>query len=256
MYERENEGVVIDIQQVPDPRIADLRRAGKIRVALYPPQYAKDPATGELRGWTIELARAIAARIGVEFMPIEYQTPPRAMEGLKAGACDMGFGAMDESRISEMDFSPAVLQFDFTYLVTVDSSIQSAADADCPSTRIAVVRNHASTLCLNRVRKHAELISAETPDLAFDLLRSGDADAWASTRPALLEFSARLSGSRVLDDCFGANFTAMAVPQGQSGRLAYISEFIEEAKASGLVQRAINDSGWRGVRMAAKGKGA
>ena len=67
-----------------------------------------------------------------------------------------------------MDFSPAVLQFDFTYLVTVDSSIQSAADADCPSTRIAVVRNHASTLCLNRVRKHAELISAETPDLAFD----------------------------------------------------------------------------------------
>ena len=92
------------------------------------------------------------------------------MEGLKAGACDMGFGAMDESRISEMDFSPAVLQFDFTYLVTVDSSIQSAADA-------AVVRNHASTLCLNRVRKHAELISAETPDLAFDLLRSGDADA-------------------------------------------------------------------------------
>jgi polar amino acid transport system substrate-binding protein len=131
VYERENEGVVIDIQQVPDPRIADLRRAGKIRVALYPPQYAKDPATGELRGWTIELARALAARIGVEFMPIEYQTPPRAMEGLKAGACDMGFGAMDESRISEMDFSPAVLQFDFTYLVTADSSIQSAADADC-----------------------------------------------------------------------------------------------------------------------------
>ena len=48
----------------------------------------------------------------------------------------------------------------------------------------------------------------------------------------------------------------MAVPQEQSGRLSYISEFIEEAKASGLVQRAINDSGWRGVRMAAKGKGA
>jgi polar amino acid transport system substrate-binding protein len=242
---------VIDIQQVPDPRIADLARAGKVRVALYPPQYAKDPATGELRGWTIELARALAARIGVEFLPIEYPTPPRAMEGLKAGACDVGFGAMDESRTSDIDFSPAVLQFDFTYLVAVDSSVQSAADADCPGARIAVVRNHASTLCLNRVRKHAELISAETPDLAFDLLRSGDADAWASTRPALLEFSTRLSGSRVLEDCFGANFTAMAVPKGQPGRLVYISEFIEEAKASGLVQRAINDSGWRGVGVAA-----
>ena len=38
----------------------------------------------------------------------------------------------------------------------------------------------------------------------------------------------------------------MAVPKGQPGRLAYISEFIE-----GLVQRAINDSGWRGVHVAA-----
>ena len=116
--------------------------------------------------------------------------------------------------------------------------------------RIAVVLNHASTLCLARIRKHAELVSADTPDTAFDLLRTGRSDAWASTRPALLEFSTKLFGSRVLEDCFGANFTAMAVPKGQPERLAYISDFIEEAKASGLVQRAIMHSGWRGVRMA------
>lgn len=239
-----------DVQQAVDARIADLMRAGRVRVALYPPQYAKDPATGELRGWTIELARALAARIGVEFLPVEYPTPTRAIEGLKAGACDVGFGAMDASRTSDIDFSPAVLQFDFTYLVPADSSIHSAADADSRGARIAVVRNHASALCLDRIRKHAELISAETPDMAFDLLRTAHADAWASTRPALLEFSTKLSGSRVLEDCFGANFTAMAVPKGQPGRLAYISDFIEEAKVSGLVQRAINDSGWRGVHVA------
>lgn len=237
-------------QQVTDPRIADLVRAGRVRVALYPPQYAKEPTTGELSGWTIELARALAGRIGVEFLPVEYSTPPRAMEGLKAGACDMGFGAMDSSRTSEIDFSPAVLQFDFTYLVPASSSIQSVANADRPSTRIAVVRNHASTLCLNRVRKHAELVSAEGPDLAFDLLCTGHADAWASTRPALLEFSTKLSGSRVLDDCFGTTFAAMVVPKGQPERLAYISEFIEDAKASGLVQRAIVRSGWQGVHVA------
>ena len=32
-----------------DPRVADLVQAGKIRVALFPPQYTEDPATGELR---------------------------------------------------------------------------------------------------------------------------------------------------------------------------------------------------------------
>ena len=240
-------------QETPDPRIADLAQAGKIRVALYPPQYAKDPATEELRGWTIQLGRALAARVGIEFSPVEYSTPPQALNALKAGACDVGFGAMDASRNSEIDFSPPVLQFDFTYLVPADSSIRSIADADRPGIRIAVVRNHASTLCLNRMRKHAELAEAETPDIAFDLLRTGQADAWASTRPALLEFSSKLSGSRVLEDCFGANFTAMTIPKGHPEWLAYISEFVEEAKASGLVQRAITRSGWAGVHVAPPG---
>ncbi len=122
-----------------------------------------------------------------------------------------------------------------------------------PGFGIAVVRNHASTLCLKRVRQHAEMVSAETPDVAFDLLRTGQADAWASTRPALLEFSSKVSGSQVLDDFFGANFTAMTVPKGQPERLAYISDFIEDAKASGLLQSAIINSGWRGVHVAPPG---
>jgi polar amino acid transport system substrate-binding protein len=237
-------------QQIHDPRVVDLVRAGKVRVALYPPQYSTDPVTGELRGWTIELGRALAERIGVEFLPAEYSTPPQALEALKAGACDVGFGAMDSSRNSEINFSPPVLQFDFTYLVPAACKILMAADVDRPGIRVAVVRNHASTLCLNRSRKHAELVEAETPEAAFDLLRLGRVDAWASTRPALLEYSAKLAGSRVLEDFFGANFTAMTVPKGHPERLAYISDFIEEAKASGLAERAIVRSGWRGVHVA------
>jgi polar amino acid transport system substrate-binding protein len=63
----------------------------------------------------------------------------------------------------------------------------------------------------------------------------------------LLEYSTQLPGSRVLDDRYGANLAAMAVPKDQAGRIAYISEFIEEAKASGLVQRAIERAGLRGL---------
>jgi hypothetical protein len=160
---------------------------------------------------------------------------------------------MDASRNSEIDFSPPVLQFDFTYLVPVDSEIHSVSDADRPGVRIVVVRNHASTLCLNRLRKQAELVEVETPEAAFSLLLLGRVDAWASTRPALLEYSAKLAGSRVLGDYFGANFTAMTIPKGHRGRLAYIREFVEEAKSSGLVHRAILRSGWRGVHVAPPG---
>ena len=78
-------------------------------------------------------------------------------------------------------------------------------------------------------------------------LRAGNADVLAAPRPGLLQPSARLPGSRVLEDRFHATFAAIAVPKGQAGRLAYISDFIEEAKASGLVQRAIERAGLRGV---------
>ena len=48
------------------------------------------------------------------------------------------------------DFTPPVVQQDYTYLVPAGSSIKSAADADKPGVRIAVVRNHLSTLALSR----------------------------------------------------------------------------------------------------------
>jgi hypothetical protein len=46
---------------------------------------------------------------------------------------------------------------------------------------------------------------------------------------------------------------ALVVPKGQTERLAYISEFGEAAKSSGLVQRAIDRAGQPGYRVAAPG---
>src|SRR5438105_3249521 len=65
-----------DAQQAPDPRVADLVRVGKVRIALFPPQFTKDPATGELKGVWADVARAFAARVGVELVLVERPTPP------------------------------------------------------------------------------------------------------------------------------------------------------------------------------------
>ena len=76
----------------------------------------------------------------------------------------------------------------------------------------------------------------------------------AVPRPTAVRFSAQKPGFRVLEDRFHATFGAMAVPKGQSGLLAYLNEFVEEAKASGLVQGAIERAGVRGVQVAPAGK--
>jgi polar amino acid transport system substrate-binding protein len=143
---------------------------------------------------------------------------------------------------------------DSTYLVPAGSSIRSVTDADQPGVRIVVTRNSVEDLALSRVLKRAELMrGVETVGAGFDLLRAGNAEVLAGPRPSLLEYSARLPGSRVLEDRFHVVFIAMMVPKGQAGRLAYVSDFIEEAKASGLVQRAVERAGLRGVQVAPAG---
>src|SRR4051812_11261112 len=83
-------------QQSGDPRVADIVSAGKLRVGLFLPQYTKDQATGEIRGYGsgtvhVQIAHALAARLGVEVELLGYPTPPAVVECLKAGACDVGF---------------------------------------------------------------------------------------------------------------------------------------------------------------------
>ena len=133
------------------------------------------------------------------------------------------------------------------------SSVRNVIDADQPGIRIAVTRRSVEEIVLSRSIKRAELRGVDTISAGVDQLRAGNADVLAAPRPALLPLSARLSGTRVLEDRFHAAFGAMAVPKGQTGRLAYIAEFIEEAKASGLVQQAIERAGVRGVQVAPPG---
>jgi polar amino acid transport system substrate-binding protein len=237
-----------------DPRVADLVQAGKIRFALFLPQYTRDLETNELRGLgtgfvALEIGRVIAERIGVEVLVIEQPTPPAAIECLKGGACDVAFLGIEPSRAAQVDFSPPFIQFDYTFLTPSGSLLRSTADADRPGIRIAVVRNHASTMALSRIIKHAELIGAEIPDQAFAMLRGGSVDAFAQPRDTLLDYSAKLPGSRVLEDPYGVNLVGMAVPKGHTARREYFTEFIAQAKAAGLIDRAIEHGGLRGFQV-------
>src|SRR4029450_14059806 len=93
---------------VPDPRRAALVKAGKIRVGLFLPQYIKDPATGEIKGVWVEIARALAARIGVQVVLLEHPTPPKVVECLKARACDGIFLPFDARAANDGEFSSPV----------------------------------------------------------------------------------------------------------------------------------------------------
>lgn len=238
-----------------DRRAAALVQTGKLRVAIFLPQYTKDAATGALRGIgmgfvAMETGRALAARLGVDLELVEHPTPGAAIAGLKSGVSDLSCLGIDASRTAELDFSPPLVQFDYTLLVPAGSPIETFADADRPGRRIAVVLNHASTFALTRKAVHAATVGTQLPDEAFALLREANVDAFAAPREQLLDYREMLPGSRVLDDSYGVNNAGFAIRKGQPEQLALVVEFAEESKKSGLIADIIARGRLRGFRVA------
>jgi polar amino acid transport system substrate-binding protein len=233
-----------------DPRVADLVAAGRIRVGLGIGNHAaafKDPATGELQGMATRLAQALAAKIGVALEIVQYPRPGAVFDGAQNGAWDVTFLVVDPQRTAEADATPPYMRSEFTYLVPAGSKIRTVAQADRRGIRIGVPRGDAVDLSLSRILKRATLVRAETQAAGIALLRSGAINAYAAPRSALLSLAAQVPRSRVLAGAFATTSWAAYVPKGHDGRLAYVSEFVEQAKADGLVARLIAREGLRGI---------
>ena len=227
-----------------EPRIADIARTGCIRLALFLPQYTKT-STGDINpvgaGFVAhELIVALAEHLSIRMQIVHQQAPPKAIETLNGGGCDVMILGIEESRRKFVDFTPPVIQFDYAYLVPPGSPIEETAEVDHPGHRISVPQGHASWMALKRLIRHAEIVGTDLPDEAFALIRDGNANVFALPREQLIDYAALLPGSRILTQGFGVNDVGLAVAKGRSQLLAYISDFVEEAKASGLVSRILD----------------
>jgi polar amino acid transport system substrate-binding protein len=231
----------------------ELAPTGTLRVAVFtgnPVLGARDKASGEVTGTTVTMGRALAARADVPARIIEYTAIAKLVEDAKTGEWDIAVVAFDPARRSVVDFAPPHIVVDLTFLVAPGSPIRSVAEADRPGVSIAAARGAATTLYLQRELKQAQVVQAENEPAAFALLKEGKAQVYAQNRTMLLGLADGLPGARVLEDRFSAAEMSIALPKGRPAALAYVSEFIEQSKKSGTVQRAIESAKLRGVRVA------
>jgi polar amino acid transport system substrate-binding protein len=127
----------------------------------------------------------------------------------------------------------------------------SDADLDRPGVRVGVLERAGADGYLTKTLKQAQIVRAGTAGELFELLVSGKIDAAAGTKTRLFEEAAKLPGSRVLDGRILVEPIGMAVPKGRSNlAMNYVDEFVAEAKENGLVKKAIDNAGLRGVTVA------
>lgn len=225
---------------------ADLAPTGTLRAGInYGNQILaqKDSATGALRGITVDLSRELARQIGVPVELVPYDAAGKMTDALKSGAWDVAFLAVDPARAEEIDFTAPYLEIEGTYLVPGPSPIRSIADVDRDGVRIAVGAKSAYDLFLSRSLTRAQILRAPTAAEAIDMFVADQLEAAAGVRQALVDAAAKIPGARVLDDRFMVIGQAAGLPKGREEGARYLRGFIEEAKASGLVARALKESG-------------
>jgi polar amino acid transport system substrate-binding protein len=232
---------------------ADLAPTGTLRAAI---NYGnvilatKDKTTGEARGVAIDLAQDVARRLGVPVAIVAYDSVAVMGDAAPTGVWDVAFLGSDPKREALMSFTAAYLEIEATYLVRADSPLRTAAEVDRTGLRVAAPARANYELFLSRNLHHAQLVSTQGGDAAFDLLVTGRVDALAGLTQALHDRVRQLPGSRIVDGRFMGVQQSIAVPRGRDAGLAFLRRVVEDAKASGLVARAIERTGGRGVSVA------
>ena len=232
---------------------ADLCPTGTLRAGI---NYGnvilatRDRATGESRGVAIDLARELAERLGVPLAIVAYDSVAVMGDAAPTGVWDIAFLGSDPLREALMSFTAAYLEIEATYLVPGASPLRAAAEVDRVGVRVAAPARANYELYLRRNLARAQLVSTPSGEAAFELLARGEVDALAGLTQGLLGLLDKLPGSRLLEGRFMGVQQSIAVPKGHDAGLAYARRLVEEAKASGLVARAIERTGARGVSVA------
>ncbi|WP_287497196.1 ABC transporter substrate-binding protein [Pandoraea sp. CB10b_02] len=233
--------------------IAAFAPTGVLRacINLGNPVLAGRDAQSRPIGISVDLAAALAQRLGVALEPIVVDTAARAVETVSAGDADVGFFAVDPRRATAIAFTEPYLLIEGYYLVPKCSPVQTNADVDRSGTRVVVGKGSAYDLFLTRELQHAEIVRAPTSPAVVRTFLDGGYEVAAGVKQQLEADIQGTPGYRLLGERFMVIRQAMGLPIGRGEAAAkYLATFVDEMKTSGYVAQALQRHRISGVSVA------
>lgn len=210
-------------------------------------------ASGDPEGVAPDMARGIAERLGVPLELVPFPRPGELADAVDADRWDIGLIGAEPARAEKIAFTPAYVEIEATYLVPAGSPLHTIAEVDRSGVRIAVTARSAYDLWLERNIRQATLVRSESLDAAYEQFVREGLDALAGLKPRLLSDVKELPGARILDGRFTAVQQAVGTARKNAAGAAFLRDFVEEAKASGLVASLIERHKVQGLSVAPPG---
>jgi len=231
------------------PPASEIAPGGKLRVGMI--------AITVLGGVAEPVARFIGQKLGAAVEPVMYPNPEAYLQSFGKGEWDIALGPRVLAPAEKADSTADLWVISLIYVAAPGKEFPGIASVDKTGVKIGTIRGAPSERVLTREIKAAEIVRIPlSPTIATDaaeLLRSGKADVFGADSGVGYPAAEALPGAKIVPGAFAMVRVAVAMPKGRSAAAqAALATLVDEAKQSGVVQKAINAKDLKGVNVATK----
>ena len=228
---------------------SEIAPGGKLRVGTI--------AITVIGGVAEPIARFIGQKLGAAVEPVMYPNPEAYLESFGKGEWDIVIAARVLIPADKADSIADLWVISLVYVAAPGKEFPDIASVDKAGVKIGVIRGTPSDRVLTREINAAEIVriplSPTVAADAADLLRSHKADVFGADSGVGYPVAEALPGATIVPGTFATVRVAAALPKGRSAAAqAALATILDEAKQSGVVQKAIDAKGLRGVNVATK----
>jgi polar amino acid transport system substrate-binding protein len=228
---------------------SEIAPTGKLRVGMI--------AITVLGGVAEPIAKFIGQKLRVPVEPVMYPNPEAYLQSFGKGEWDIAIGPRVLAPADKADSTADLWVISLIYVAAPEKEFPNIASVDKAGVKIGTIRGAPSERVLTREIKAAEIVRIPlSPTIVADaaeLLRSGKADVFGADSGVGYSVVEALPGAKVVPGAFAMVRVAAALPKGRStAALSALAMFVKEAKVSGVVQKAIDAKGLKGVNVATK----
>lgn len=198
----------------------------------------RDPITGDIRGFDVEIAQEIAGAIFGDPNQIEYRVlgSNERMAALQNGSVDVVVKTMSVTcdRIREVAFSAPYYMASQRILTLRNSGIVDVAGL--ADKRVCAARGVTSIGRIQSLAPRATMVTTTTWADCLVMMQQGQADAVSTDDAILAGLAAQDPWLTVVGPDLSQEYYAVGIPLGQDDMVRFVNGVLRDIKASGRWQ--------------------
>lgn len=224
-------------------QLADIHKKGELVVGVLgtdEPNSFVDPKTREIVGYDVDLAKAVAAKLGVKLTLKQLAVAARIPE-LEAGHVDLLAASLthNQEREAKIDFSLTTFVTGQKVLVKKSSKITNVPQL--AGKKVLTVKGGTQEPNLRKAVPTADVVTFETTGQAFVALQQGKGAGYVNDEVSILADYAKLGPAKkdyvVLPENLSVEPLALGIKKGEAGFKTLVDDTLRELEKSGQAEK-------------------